>query len=285
MENRTLIRTDKNGTRYFRFTCPCAKCNGSGYIDQYKHVEAGVCFDCNGSGIYEGTEKEYTEEYLAKKAEMAEKRAEKRRAEFDVEKELARMGYGPEIGIVTNANGEIDYGDDFEWLTKHAGCKYEKYGCHALLTSVGNTLPETAGYKILPVRWDELLKVDEGLHGVPMLNFKDNGAREAIKAHTYSYPPKPKFESDYVGTEGEKVELVLKLVKVGGYDCSFGGRETFVSVYTFEDDHHNKLVWKTQKGIDGDVCDFFKVKGTIKAHEEYRGEKQTTLTRCKVEAA
>ena len=44
-------------------------------------------------------------------------------------------------------------------------------------------------------------------------------------------------------------------------------------------------MWKTQKGIDGEVCDLFKVKGTVKEHSEYRGEKQTTLTRCKVEAA
>lgn len=36
--NRTLIRTDKNGTRYYSFTCPCAKCNGRGYIDHYAHV-------------------------------------------------------------------------------------------------------------------------------------------------------------------------------------------------------------------------------------------------------
>ena len=280
-QTRKLIRTDKNGTRYYSFTCPCAKCNGRGYIDHYKHVEAGVCFDCNGSGIYEGTEKVYTDEYLAKKAEMAEKREQKRRAEWTPEKELAKMGYGPEIGIVINARGEIDYGDDFEWLTKHASCKYEKYGCHALLTSVGNTLPAEAGYQILPVHWDELLKADEFCR----LNFKENGAKEALKAHTYSYPPKPKFESAYVGAEGEKVELTLKLVKIGGYESSFGGRTVNIAVYTFEDGNHNKLVWKTQKGIDGDVCDLFKVKGTVMEHSEYRGEKQTVLTRCKVEAA
>ena len=280
--NRTLIRTDKNGTRYYSFTCPCSKCNGRGYIDYYKHVEAGVCFDCNGTGIYEGEEKVYTDEYLAKKAEMAEKRESKRRAEWTPEKELAKMGYGPEIGIVINARGEIDYGDDFEWLTKHASCKYEKYGCHALLTSVGNTLLADAGYQILPVRWDELLEADTE---TCRLHFKENGAKEALKAHTYSYPPKPKYESGYVGAEGEKVELTLKLVKVGGYDTFFAGREAYVAVYTFEDENHNKLVWKTQKGIDGDVCDFFKVKGTVKDHSEYRGEKQTVLTRCKIEAA
>ena len=276
---RTLIRTDKNGTRYYRFTCPCAKCNGRGYIDYYKHVEAGVCFDCNGTGLYEGTEKVYTEEYLEKKAKMAEKREEKRRAEWTPEKELAKMGYGPEIGIVINARGEIDYGDDFKWLTRHADCRYV---CHAVLASVGNLQLAAAGYQILPVRWSELLDAD---YENCRLTWKDHGAASALMAHTYSYPPKPKYESDYVGAEGEKVELTLRLVKVGGYDTFFAGRETYVSVYTFEDENHNKLVWKTQKGIDGEVCDFFKVKGTVKEHSEYRGEKQTVLTRCKVEAA
>ena len=78
---------------------------------------------------------------------------------------------------------------------------------------------------------------------------------------------------------------ILDELLVGGYDTFFAGREAYVAVYTFEDENHNKLVWKTQKGIDGDVCDFFKVKGTVKEHSEYRGEKQTVLTRCKVEAA
>lgn len=30
------------------FTCP--KCGGSGHISQFNHVEAGVCFQCRGTG-------------------------------------------------------------------------------------------------------------------------------------------------------------------------------------------------------------------------------------------
>lgn len=28
----------------------CGKCNGSGYLEQYKHVANGVCFNCDGHG-------------------------------------------------------------------------------------------------------------------------------------------------------------------------------------------------------------------------------------------
>lgn len=179
--NRTLIRTDKNGTRYYSFTCPCSKCNGRGYIDYYKHVEGGVCFDCNGTGIYEGTEKVYTDEYLAKKAEMAEKRESKRRAEWTLEKELAKMGYGPEIGLVINTRGEIDYGDDFKWLIQHADCEYRG---GAVVTSVGNLQIAAAGYQILPVRWDELLDAE-----IPVSNKLADLIKPYMKGEGLLIPP------------------------------------------------------------------------------------------------
>lgn len=276
--SRTLIRTDKNGTKVYSVVRACHRCGGTGYLACYYHVEAGRCFACNGSGHEEGIVKEYTEEYLAKKAEMAEKREQKRRAEWTPEKELAKMGYGPEIGLVINARGEIDYGNDFEWLTKQANCKYEKYGCHALLTSVGNTLPTNAGYQVLPVRWDELLEADTE---ACRLHFKENGAKEALKAHTYSYPPRPKFESAFVGAEGEKVAASARLLKVGGFESQFGR----TNVYTFEDGDHNLLVWKTGTCLSIEVGAYVTLTGTVKEHSEYRNAKQTVLTRCKVAAA
>jgi DNA-directed RNA polymerase subunit N (RpoN/RPB10) len=35
------------------FTIPCQYCKGQGFLPQFKHVENGVCFTCNGSGIQE----------------------------------------------------------------------------------------------------------------------------------------------------------------------------------------------------------------------------------------
>lgn len=28
----------------------CVRCNGTGYLPQFKHVENGICFKCRGSG-------------------------------------------------------------------------------------------------------------------------------------------------------------------------------------------------------------------------------------------
>jgi len=54
---------------------------------------------------------------------------------------------------------------------------------------------------------------------------------------------------------------------------------TFLYEFTTEDG--NILIWKTSKWLD-DEKEFKTVSGTVKAHNEFRGVKQTELTRCKV---
>lgn len=29
---------------------PCNRCNGSGYLDEYRRIQSGVCFKCDGKG-------------------------------------------------------------------------------------------------------------------------------------------------------------------------------------------------------------------------------------------
>ena len=213
METRALIRTDKNGTAYYNVVYPCYACRGTGYRPEYAHVEGGVCFECGGSGRCETTEKVYTEEYLQHKADLAERREERRRASWTVEGALEKMGYGEMIGIVTDTEGRTLYGADFEWLTKIAGCKYEK-GCSGLLCDASRSviehaaLPDTPKYLVVPVKWDELLEAD---YESCELRWKEKGARTAVKNHTYSFPPRPKFESNFVGAVGDKVSMTLRL--------------------------------------------------------------------------
>jgi DnaJ-class molecular chaperone len=42
---RNIANTKQNNNKL------CDKCNGTGYIGRYKHIEGGVCFDCQGTGI------------------------------------------------------------------------------------------------------------------------------------------------------------------------------------------------------------------------------------------
>lgn len=94
--------------------------------------------------------------------------------------------------------------------------------------------------------------------------------------------------SQYVGEIGKKVELQVTFEYEAEYETRFG----WTSVYGFKDANGNKIVWKTSSvpmvlDKDGnDVTigkgDKVTIKGTVKEHSEYREEKQTILTRCKL---
>lgn len=95
-----------------------------------------------------------------------------------------------------------------------------------------------------------------------------------------------KAVSQYVGEVGDKLDVVVTLERRAWFEVdSFRGygKDT-VNVYTFKDDDGNALVWKTSAFIDNDEGERVRVKGRVKSHDEYRDEKQTYLSRCKVAA-
>lgn len=101
--------------------------------------------------------------------------------------------------------------------------------------------------------------------------------------------------SQYVGNVGDKINAVVTYAGSAHFTVkSFRGFGTdTMYVHFFLDDKQNKLVWKTSKSLgtwldNGDWLhyeegDTVTLKGTIKEHSEYKDEKQTVLTRCKVE--
>jgi len=81
----------------------------------------------------------------------------------------------------------------------------------------------------------------------------------------------------YVGTVGQRATFEnLTCVRCPVIDTQFGT----LYINTFEDADGNLLIWKTgsQSYAQGERVT---LKGTVKAHDEYRGTKQTLLTRCK----
>ena len=93
-------------------------------------------------------------------------------------------------------------------------------------------------------------------------------------------------KSEYVGKIGEKAYISARYVGSPHYERpSFGGYGTEIAyIHTFKIGD-NVLIWNTTsyKGLwdveEGDTVD---MNVTFKEHREYKGEKQTVLTRCKV---
>lgn len=94
-----------------------------------------------------------------------------------------------------------------------------------------------------------------------------------------------KKPSEYVGEVGKRIKgLTLTLVKITSLgDGEFGMRY----LYRFLDANENVLVWFTGNVLDADTRNFFEntvYTGdvSVKEHSEYKGTKQTVVTRCKL---
>lgn len=96
--------------------------------------------------------------------------------------------------------------------------------------------------------------------------------------------------SNFVGNIGDKIQFDIKTWNIiSNFETAYG--TTFI--YKFTDNKNNVYVWFTnsrpdnKEYIDKDgnykyrTYDLKTIKGTIKGHNEYKGEKQTILTRCK----
>jgi hypothetical protein len=95
-------------------------------------------------------------------------------------------------------------------------------------------------------------------------------------------------ESNHVGTVGERVVLKLKLVKVQEIDRGHDGYGSVSYLHVFTDAAGNDLKWfgssflrdaKGDRIVDGAEVE---IKATVKKHDEYKGRKQTMLTRAQL---
>lgn len=100
--------------------------------------------------------------------------------------------------------------------------------------------------------------------------------------------------SNYVGNVGDKFNLTLTYIRTVSYESQYG----VGYFHFFMDEQGNIFKWSTnspmeygvkQQDFDNtflytlDAGAIVKVSGRIKSHDEYRGEKQTVITRCKYE--
>lgn len=85
------------------------------------------------------------------------------------------------------------------------------------------------------------------------------------------------INNEYLGELGDKLTLNIK-----SWKCVYQGHTIFGDnyLYRFITDDNHIITWGTSTQLaDRDICI---LKGTVKEHNDFRGQKQTKLTRCKV---
>lgn len=83
-------------------------------------------------------------------------------------------------------------------------------------------------------------------------------------------------KSTFVGNVGDRITIEIESIEcVASWDTIYG--TTFV--YKMLDTDGNVYTWKTNKGLENKKST---IVGSVKEHKEFKGVKQTELTRCKV---
>lgn len=84
-------------------------------------------------------------------------------------------------------------------------------------------------------------------------------------------------QTEYVGTVGERILVPnAQVTLLTGWETQYG----YTRLYKLVDPAGHIFTWKTANYIEQEVVT---LKGTIKAHTEFRNQKQTELTRCKIQ--
>ena len=157
----------------------------------------------------------------------------------------------------------------------------------------------TTFYKTLDDGTRELRdRIPNKFLGIAIYGFisaKKNHDRLVEKKIAEEERAKANAEVEYYGAVGDKFDLTLTFDKSFCFEGAYG----FTYIHLFHDDEGHQFKWSSLNGtykVEYDktadfggieYCEFeighkYFMKGTVKAHNEYKGVKQTVITRCKV---
>jgi len=102
----------------------------------------------------------------------------------------------------------------------------------------------------------------------------------AISAHLHHQEAVLKGEGkEYVGEIKKRQNFTLTAVSLKTLDGMYG----MTYLYKFTDENGNNIVWFSSKNQDLNIGATYTIKATVKDHKEYNNEKQTVITRGKVQ--
>lgn len=84
--------------------------------------------------------------------------------------------------------------------------------------------------------------------------------------------------NEWAGTVGKRETWTLRLLSQHEWESQFG----VTTFYRFADDAGRTFVWAASRPQDLEIGATYAVKGTVKRHGEYKGVRETCLSRCVV---
>jgi len=260
--------------------CKCDRCIKGIFVTRIENGQpvphpayGGVCLKCGGKGYIQKEIRLYTkaeydtmqrnnERTRQRKAEAAEA---KRLAEFDTKKAkwLSDNGFNAE------GNTYLYIKEDSYQIKdelKAAGYKY-----NPMLKWHGPTAGEfedaTEAHNV-----EEFYELTAWGTYVPYADAKS-------KVESIIRASRPVSTSEWIGSVGDRLKNI-PVTLVGIYP--FEGKYGMSQIVKFNDESGNQIIWFTSVDIQVEVGECCFLSGTIKKLSEYKGVKNTIVTRCKV---
>lgn len=283
MADGRLIKIDRNGSKHYEGWIRCDRCSGRGLFAtgtvngqlRITPVDNGVCHKCWGSGKVWSKWIERTPEYEAVLAEKREIRAAKRAAEIA---EQQRQEYAKNATESLEKWG-IPEGKLFLILNdsdrdsiKAAGGRFEiRLGWY-----IGRPVD---GMETMEVEISKVFRQND------WGRYEVSASKDEVDAIKVAEMEK-RHPMNWIGEVGKRMTIPATYMYSAHFEVkAFVGYGTEIMyIHNFRDENGNQLVWKTGRGL-GDTCvegDKVSLTGTVKEHSEYKGQKQTILTRCKI---
>ena len=276
---------EKNGKMYVSARCKCDRCTKGVYVTRVENGQliphpafGGVCLKCGGSGFITKEVRLYTDKEFEQMEKASIKAAEKREAARE-QKMKAKYANKREKWLEENCfNANLTTfvyfpADSFEVKDslKDAGFRFSKN----LLWHIAN-IPEGYEDKVVEIALDQVAEIGAWGEG-----FYRPGARTFVDDILKNCRPVEESTSEWLFEEKERFyDYAVVLKSVRGMETRFG----WTQLVKFEDANGNILQWWTAVEIKAEVGDYVLLTGTVKAHDEYKGVKSTTVTRCKIKA-
>jgi len=265
---------EDNGKMKMHIYCACGRCGGTGRVPFA--VDEGICYECRGAGKVFKTVRAYTEKERAALDKAAERKATaKAEKAAAIEKDHIEneAKYRKEWYANNGFNGDgvtyIPKGNTFEIKDelKAAGFKFDPVlNWHAA---------EPAAFDCVTIAFDDVYTWQAA---AARADYKE-GASNIVKQARFA--KEINTQSEFVGEIKERLRnRKCTLISIVNFETKFGASQLF----KFEEDQsQNIFCWFTATEQKARPGDHVLLTGTVKNHSDYEGEKDTILTRCKVE--
>lgn len=272
--------TNSKGKLYTKAKCICDRCHKGTYVTRVENgvpvphpAFGGVCLKCGGSGYLTEEVRLYTEsEYQAMTRRNEQARA-KKEAEMEARMEV-EFAENKSKWLVENGFNEEGYtyvyfpnnSYDVKERLKADGFKFNPNLLWHKATADGY---EMEVIKIAAAQVVEFSAWGKGLYLASAKDFVTDKINEA----------RPKSMSEWIGLEKEKItKLPVVYERTSGFDGQFG----WTNIHRFNY-NGNIITWFTTKGLAFEPGTEVLLSATIKGHSTFSNEKQTRITRAKVE--